>query len=267
MKSGHINSAINSVLIVLLLLLVQCNNPQQKEENKNQDIIFGNWYKKGHNSAMKLNLSKQNLATVIVGENGKEKYDADFVIKNDTILFIDRNALDTGAYVIKKSPYYVAFDLINDDRSGRVKKMMGFWVRPHYDKQLRDLTKLIKDSSRTQDYLTRARMYLALGNPKKAQFDLNFYLSIVSTDSRAYLHRAATYFPYDMEHALADCNRALELDSVNKNIYFLRGLALYMIGREEEACNDFNEAIELGFSVLRQAESERCKEFWGQMVE
>ena len=42
------------------------------------------------------------------------------------------------------------------------------------------------------------------------------------------------------------------------------GLARYELGEKEQACEDFRKAIELGFSVLRVAEQQRCPEFWDE---
>ncbi|MFO7977635.1 MAG: hypothetical protein R6U64_03170, partial [Bacteroidales bacterium] len=61
---------------------------------------------------------------------------------------------------------------------------------------------------------------------------------------------------------VADSNRAILLDPDNKNAYFLRGLARYELGEQEQGCEDFSRAIDLGFSVLRVAEQERCVEYW-----
>lgn len=67
-----------------------------------------------------------------------------------------------------------------------------------------------------------------------------------------------------MEGAVYDCNNAIALEPDNKNAFFLRGLALYELGEKEKACEDFNRAIELGFSILRIAEEHRCSEYWDQ---
>jgi hypothetical protein len=39
-------------------------------------------------------------------------------------------------------------------------------------------------------------------------------------------------------------------------------LARYESGEQEQGCEDFSKAIELGFSILRIAEQERCIDFW-----
>jgi len=63
---------------------------------------------------------------------------------------------------------------------------------------------------------------------------------------------------------VADCNKAISLEPNNKNAYFIRGLARYELGEKEQGCEDFNKAIELGFSILRIAEQERCIDYWNQ---
>ena len=83
-----------------------------------------------------------------------------------------------------------------------------------------------------------------------------------SLDAKVFIHRAATRFPNDSEGILDDCNRAIQIDSTDKNAYFLRGLALYELGEIQVACDDFKKSIELGFTILKQAEKEKCEEFW-----
>ena len=65
-----------------------------------------------------------------------------------------------------------------------------------------------------------------------------------------------------MQGAVEDCDRALALEPDNKNAYFLRGLAFYELGFKEQACSDFYRAIELGFTILKEAEYEKCADYW-----
>jgi len=52
------------------------------------------------------------------------------------------------------------------------------------------------------------------------------------------------------------------LEPENKNAFFLRGLAKYELGDEENACKDFSRTSELGFSILKIAEEQRYAEIW-----
>jgi tetratricopeptide (TPR) repeat protein len=68
--------------------------------------------------------------------------------------------------------------------------------------------------------------------------------------------------PTDFQGVVEDCNNSIELDPENKNAYFLRGLARYELGEQEQGCADFEKAIQLGFSVLRLAEQQKCQKYW-----
>ncbi|MEN8186025.1 MAG: tetratricopeptide repeat protein, partial [Bacteroidota bacterium] len=168
------------------------------------------------------------------------------------------------SYKIYKNDYYLAFDLVDDNCNGRIKTTMGFWTKPNFKELLEELDKKISDSPNANLYLNRARMYMAIGKPKKAKSDFDIYLESDTTNARVYINRAGTRFPDDMKGVLFDCNKAIALDSDNKNAYFLRGLALYELGEKKQACEDFSKAIELGFSILRIAEQEKCAEYWNK---
>jgi tetratricopeptide (TPR) repeat protein len=170
-----------------------------------------------------------------------------------------------GVYKIKNSEYYIAFDLIDDSCGGRIKSTMGYWTRPNFEEFINKLSNQIGESGEPENYLNRARIYLALGRSQEARNDLDVYLKMDSLDAGVYLNRAGTRFPLgDLTGVIDDCNKVIELDPENKNAYFLRGLALYDLGNDEEACNDFSKAIELGFDILKVAESEKCAEYWQQ---
>lgn len=139
---------------------------------------------------------------------------------------------------------------------------MGFWTKPNFEELLGELTKKIHDTKNSELYLTRARIYLALGKSQEAKSDLDVYLQQNSNDVRALINRAGTRFPDNMEGVVADCNKAIELEPENKNAWFLRGLANWELGNKEKSCNDFSRAIELGFSILRIAEEQKCRDFW-----
>ena len=156
----------------------------------------------------------------------------------------------------------MSFDLVDDDCGGRIKTTMGFWTKPNFNDFIKTLNDEISQSPKPDLYLHRARTYLATGKPKNAKKDFDSYLLIDTLDARVYVNRAGTRFPNDLAGVVSDCNKAISLDSDNKNAYFLRGLAQYELGEKEQGCEDFSKAIELGFSVLRIAEQEKCIDFW-----
>ena len=103
---------------------------------------------------------------------------------------------------------------------------------------------------------------MAIGKSELAKKDFDIYIQNDTTNARVYMNRAATKFPNDFLGAIIDCNKSIAIDPNNKSAYFLRGIALYQTGEKEKACEDFYKAIELGFSILKQAEKEKCDEFW-----
>ena len=139
---------------------------------------------------------------------------------------------------------------------------MGFWVRPDFNDLLLILSEEIAKTKDPGNYLNRARMYLALGKSVEARQDFDKYITHDANDARVFVNRAGSRFPDDLEGIVEDCNSALALEPKNKNAYFLRGLASYELGHEEQACKDFCRAIELGFTVLKEAEYEKCAEYW-----
>jgi tetratricopeptide (TPR) repeat protein len=169
---------------------------------------------------------------------------------------------DIGQYKVYQTKYYVSFDLIDDDCGGRIKTTMGFWTKPNFNDFLKTLDDEIAKSPNPDLYLSRARIYLATGMTNKAKDDFDNYLLTDTLDARVYINRAGTRFPNDLIGVVSDCNKAISLEPDNKNAYFLRGLARYELGEKEQGCEDFSKAIELGFSVLRIAEQEKCIDFW-----
>jgi Tfp pilus assembly protein PilF len=127
---------------------------------------------------------------------------------------------------------------------------------------LGELSAKLSETADPELNLTRARIYLATGNPANARADLDVFIQHNNSNARAYINRAGTRFPADMKGVISDCDKAIELEPGNKNAWFLRGLARYELGEKEKACADFSQAIELGFSILRIAEEHRCHEFW-----
>jgi tetratricopeptide (TPR) repeat protein len=146
--------------------------------------------------------------------------------------------------------------------NGRIKMTMGYWTKPNFEELTGELSEKISATENPKLYLSRARMYLALGKSQEAKADLKVYLENHPDDARALINRAGTRFPADMEGAVTDCNKAIALEPENKNAWFLRGLAHSELGSKEQACEDFSKAIDLGFSILRIAEEHRCAEFW-----
>jgi hypothetical protein len=263
------------IFICLAAFFISCkqspgdNVSERASENLTDSPLVGEWMRMSYNGPLRIHFKKDGTVEYDFNNDGKIEVTSTFDVKDDTIVFTDREGKtcpEPGTYQLDLTSHYLSFNLIDDNCGGRIKKVMAFWVRPDYKKELNKLNEKISESNQAGDYLTRARMYLAVNKPDKAKADFDYYIENAKSNARIYANRASTCFPGNMKGVVSDCNKALELDAEYKNAYFLRGLALYELGKKEEACQDFNRAIELGFSVLRSAEKHRCAEYWDEQL-
>ena len=245
----------------------QKNTQDKQQIEKTDNQIIGKWVRIGPNGPVGFNFKDNRLVEGDFGNDQTIDVIDNYEIKNDTIKFIDKEGQmceGYGQYKIYQTNYYLSFDLIEDNCGGRIKTTMGFWTRPDFEDLIAKLEKEISNLPKPETYLNRARIYMAIGKPKLAKEDFDIYILSDTINARAYVNRAGTRFPDDMEGVVFDCNKAISIEPDNKNAYFLRGLARYELGEKEQACEDFNKAIELGFSVLKIAEQDKCAEFWNK---
>ncbi len=236
-----------------------------KVTKPNDTKIVGKWKRESLNGPMGIHFKENGKVEIDLGNDKTTDIVSKYKITNDTIRFIDeegKSCLEIGVYKIYNRGYTVSFDLIDDLCNGRIKSTMGFWVRTNHDELISDLNTIIENSNNIQFILNRARMYLALGKTKLAKKDFDTYLKSDSTDAKVYINRAATRFPYGFKGIVYDCTKAIALDSTDKNAYFLRGLAYYGLKEEQKGCDDFQKSIDLGFEILKEAEYNKCREYW-----
>ena len=251
-------------LISLIAILCSCNSHKKNDKQVIEELdntIVGKWVRIGHTGPICFDFKENGLIEGDIGNDQTIDIVAKYELSGDTIKFFDKEGTmceGIGQYKVSQSNYYVSFDLIDDDCGGRIKTTMGFWTKPNFNDFIKTLDEEIANSPNPDLYLSRARIYLATGMTNKAREDFDNYLLTDTLDARVYINRAGTRFPGDLNGVVYDCNKAILLDPNNKNAYFLRGLARYELGEKEQGCEDFNKAIELGFSVLRIAEQEKC---------
>lgn len=257
------------VLILLSAGIVFAGNADKKQTNQPapENTLTGKWVRIGPAGPIGFEFKDNGMVEGDFGNDQTVDVVARYELSGDTIRFIDEEGQmcqGHGLYKVYQTDYYVSFDLIDDQCSGRIQTTMGFWTTPDFHDVLNTLDEEIAQSPDPELYLNRARIYLATGNPKRAKDDFDQYLLTDTSDARVYVNRAGTRFPDDLNGVILDCNQAISLDPDNKNAYFLRGLARYESGEKEQGCQDFSKAIDLGFSVLRIAEQERCADFWDE---
>jgi tetratricopeptide (TPR) repeat protein len=265
MKKLKLFAIFISVSVFILFVTVQNSFSQQNSGENTHTQVLGKWVRIGPNGPISIEIKENGKVETDIEINQTIDVVSELTLQNDTIIFADKEGQmcpGKGKYKMDITEYYVSFDLIDDECGGRIKSTMGFWTRPNFEKLLEKLVEQILTNPNPELYLNRARIFIATGKPQLAKSDLDVYISQNGENARAFINRAGTRFPADLEGAVADCTKAISLEPDNKNAYFLRGLANYESGKREEGCKDFSKAIELGFSVLRLAEYERCAEYW-----
>jgi tetratricopeptide (TPR) repeat protein len=256
---------MQNIFYLLLAFIPGLIYPIQNPAIAERMDITGQWVRIGPAGPIALNFKSDGIVEGDFGRDGIIEIVSEYSIKGDLVIFNDKEGAacpEPGKYDIHLNDYYVAFDLIEDNCAGRLRSTMGFWVRPEFNDLLSKLSDNIAKSADPEDFLNRARMYMAIGKSVEARQDFDKYINHDPSDARIFVNRAGTRFPDDMEGAVQDCNKALALEPDNKNAYLLRGLASYELGHKEQACKDFYRAIELGFVILKKAEYEKCAEYW-----
>ncbi|WP_372950830.1 tetratricopeptide repeat protein [Mariniphaga sp.] len=259
----------NLLLVVVVVFVFMFKTAISENFFCNSDDNFkaieGKWVRLTQSGPVGMEFTEEGTIEVDFGIDGTVDVVSEYEIRNDTIFFTDKKGEmcpEPGIYKLEITDCYAAFDLLDDMCNGRIKMTMGFWTRPDFENFLGELSEKIEVSDNPELYLKRARIALALGKSQEAKSDLDIYLQQKPNDAKALINRAGTRFPHEMEGALHDCSKAIELEPENKNAWFLGGLANWELGFKEEACNDFSRAIELGFSILKIAEEQRCSEYW-----
>lgn len=261
------------ILILLLAISIVSFNCDQKKSTKTSfnsskpadTTLIGIWLRMSPVGPVKIHFKENGLVTTDLGDDNIIDVTSRYVLKGDTIQFTDsegKTCPDVGIYKVYNRGYTLAFDVLDDLCNGRIKATAGFWVRPSHKDNLEALSATIEKTNSLPDILHRGRMYLALGRPKLAFQDFDNYIKKDTTYARVYVHRAATRFPNGLKGIVSDCSKAIELDASDKNAFFLRGLAYYGLGEEQKGCDDFKQAIAMGFEILKEAEYNKCKDYW-----
>jgi tetratricopeptide (TPR) repeat protein len=257
-------------LILMIVTAWSCNvnnNKSKQTVTEPKNSIVGKWVRIGQTGPIGFNFKENGLIEADFGNDQIIDVVTKYELSGDTITFIDKDGKmcqGTGKYKMYQTEYYLSFDLIEDDCGGRIKTTMGFWTKPNFNDLIKQLDNKIVNSTNLELLLNRARIFMATGMVDKARKDFDSYLLKDTLNAKVYINRAGTKFPNDLMGVVADCNKAISLEPNNKNAYFIRGLARYELGEKEQGCEDFNKAIELGFSILRIAEQERCIDYWNQ---
>jgi len=113
---------------------------------------------------------------------------------------------------------------------------------------IKDYSKAIKADKNNKDaYFNRGNCELALKDYKNAMSDFNKTIKLDPKFVKAYYSRATVFVSQKKyAEALPDLNKTIELDKTLPNVLTLRGQIRAQTGNKEGACNDFNQAKEIG---------------------
>jgi len=97
-----------------------------------------------------------------------------------------------------------------------------------------------------EDYSNRGATYAQLRRYDEALADLNRAIQLDATFARAYINRSGVYADRQRyDEAMADCTRAIQLDLTSATAYTNRGRIYQEVQRYREALADHSRAIEI----------------------
>ena len=261
------------LVLTSIIFTFSCNKKKTKDKTlisieitqPNDSTLIGVWKHMSPLGPVKINFKEDGVVETDLGDDNSIDVISNYVVKGNTIEFFDKKGKtcpNFGIYKVYNRGFTVAFDVLDDLCNNRIKSTAGFWVRPNHMEQIDQLNTIIEKTNDTEFVLQRGRMYLAVAKYKLAKKDFDTYIEKDSLDAKVFINRAATRFPNGFKGIVYDCNKAIALDSTDKNAYFLRGIAYYGLDKKQKGCDDFQKSIDLGFEILKEAEYKKCKDFW-----
>ena len=101
-------------------------------------------------------------------------------------------------------------------------------------------------SQDAESYFLQGNKNFGLGKHQEAIADYNKAIELNSKYTQAYNNRGNVKFVLEKhQEAIADYNKAIELNSKYTQAYNNRGNVKFVLGKHQEAIEDYNEAIEL----------------------
>lgn len=122
------------------------------------------------------------------------------------------------------------------------------FVTENYDQAVDDLSQAIDlDPTYTDAYRWRAMSFQKLGNQEQATADWERLLSITPQSAEGYLLRGSVHLEFnkDIEKAIEDYTKAIELEPDWALAYYKRGYLYLSRGDKEKALIDFEQYLDI----------------------
>ncbi len=125
---------------------------------------------------------------------------------------------------------------------------------------IKDYDKAIKEDKTNKDaFFNRGTCELALKDFKSAMTDFNKTIELDPKLVKAYYSRATVFVSQEKyAEALPDLDKTIELDQTTPNVLTLRGQIRAQIGNKKGACEDFNQAKQIGDKKADKYISQFC---------
>src|SRR4051812_27020379 len=125
---------------------------------------------------------------------------------------------------------------------------------------IKDYNKAIKeDKANTDAYFNRGSCELALKDFKSAIIDFSKTIELDPKFVKAYYSRASVFVSQEKyADALPDLDKTIELNPATPNALTLRGQIRAQTGNKKGACEDFNQAKQLGDKQAEKYLSQFC---------
>jgi tetratricopeptide (TPR) repeat protein len=129
-----------------------------------------------------------------------------------------------------------------------------------YKGAIKDYDKSIKEDKTNKDaYYNRGTCELALKDFKSAMTDFNKTIELDPKFVKAYYSRASVFVSQEKyTEALPDLDKTIELEPTMPNVLTLRGQIRAQTGNKKGACQDFNQAKQIGDKQADKYLSQFC---------